>query len=541
MRGRLPTGLRNRRSAVLLALALALALCAQAVQANEQSQALAARAVIALNAGKTAEALELLDAALVADPDDAEARYQRGVVRARGGNADGAIEDLQRALAVRPYFPNAALELGIALVDADRAVDAEAPLLQAQQVPALDAQASFYLGLAQLRLGRMEMAQASLARARQLDPTVTTATQYYEGVIAFRQNDYESAEKAFAAVRSERPDSAMARESAQYVELIAEARAADYSAFGTVAVEYDSNVNLGPAVIADQAGDAGEKPEGDGRVTLNAGARWTPLHVQRFSLSVSYEFLQSLQFDLTGYDLMDNRGALQLQYDFDQVSFGVLGRYDYYLLGGDSFLSEFTAMPWASIREEGIGRTEVYARIQPRDFKGDYGRLSGVYSYGGVRQFFDIGNASQQIWLGYQLGFSAPKDSDNVDQQFNRDQYQFGSQMGEVGIRWPLLWQILGEAAYRYEHQSYGATSGCVPNSNSSPDPSCIPGAPLPTGLSRRADNSHRFILSLERPLPELWEHLSVVAAYLGTFNHSNKSVFEYDRNIGSLGLQVRF
>jgi len=538
MRGRAPTGPRRRWSVALSVLALAL--CAAAAQANEQSQALASRAVIALNAGKTAEALELLDAALVADPDDAEARYQRGVVRARGGNANGAIEDLQRALALRPYFPNAALELGIALVDDDRAVDAEAPLLQAQQVPALDAQASFYLGLAQLRLGRMEMAQASLARARQLDPTLTTATQYYEGVIAFRQDDYETAEKAFAAVQSERPDSAMARESVQYVALIAEARAADYSAFGTVAVEYDSNVNLGPAVVSAQTG-SDATAQGDGRVAFNAGARWTPLRVGGFSLSVSYEFFQSLQFHLTSYNLTDNRPAVQLQYDFDQVSFGVLGRYDYYLLGGDSFLSEFTAMPWASIREEGIGRTEVYGRIQPRDFKSDYNVLSGVYSYGGVRQFFDIGNASQQIWLGYQLGFSAPKDGDTDFQQFNRDLYQFGSQMAEVGIRWPLLWQILGEAAYRYEHQSYGATSGCVPNSNASPDPSCIPGEPLPTGLTRRKDNDHRFILSLERPLPELWEHLSVVAAYLGTFNRSNKTIFEYDRNIGSIGLQVRF
>jgi hypothetical protein len=48
-------------------------------------------------------------------------------------------------------------------------------------------------------------------------------------------------------------------------------------------------------------------------------------------------------------------------------------------------------------------------------------------------------------------------------------------------------------------------------------------------------------IVSLERPLPEVWEHLSAVASYFGTFNDSNKTTFTYDRNIWSLALQVRY
>lgn len=538
---------------VTTAIVIVVLLLAAPTFANEASQALSARAVIAINAGKTAEALTLLDQAVEADPDDADVRYQRGVVRARSGDTDGAIEDLERALALRPHFPAAALELGIALVDADRPDEAEVPLLQAQQVPALDAQASFYLALAELRLGRYDLADTNLARARQGDPSLTVATQYYQGVVAYRRGDFGAAQTAFETVQRERPGSAMAREAAQYVTVIEETRAADYSAFGTLALEYDSNVTLGPT----QTIPGTASGQADGRAVINLGGRWTPLRWGGASLSVAYEFFQSLQFDLTDFDLTDNRPSVQLQYDFDQVSVGVLGRYDYYLLGGDSFLSEWTAMPWVTILEEGFGRTEIYARIQPRDYFNNaqagrgpdgepatYDVLNGVYSFAGVRQFFDLGHASRQLWLGYQLGFTAPESTNDPVLQYNRDQYQYGSNAGEVGVRLPLPYEILTQAVYRYEFQNYAAASGCVTASlEGIPPPQCNV-FPAPTnfaGLDRRQDNNHRVIISFERPLPELWEHLSVAASYFGTFNDSNKDVFTYDRNIGSLALQVRY
>jgi hypothetical protein len=296
-----------------------------------------------------------------------------------------------------------------------------------------------------------------------------------------------------------------------------------------VAQEYDSNVTLGPA----QTIPGSVSGQGDGRASLNAGAYWTPLHWGRASLSVGYEFFQSLQFHLTSFNLEDHRPAVQVQYDFDLVSIGVLGRYDYYLLGGDSYLSEFTGMPWASLHEEGLGRTEIYGRVQGRDFKGPYNVLNGVYTFVGVRQFLDLGNASRQIWLGYQLGNTDMQDSDNPTQQLHRDQYQYSSQAAEIGLRLPLPYEILGQLAYRYEFQNYGPYSGCFPDQDTAP---CNL-----SGLTKRQDNDHRVILSLERPLPELWDHLSVVAAYFGTFNDSNKSLFTYDRNIGSLALQVRY
>ena len=87
--------------------------------------------------------------------------------------------------------------------------------MQAQQVPELDAQASFYLALADLRLRRYELARTNFERARERDPSLTTATQYYEGVIAFRRRDYDAAEQQFTTVQQQSPDTPMGRESAR--------------------------------------------------------------------------------------------------------------------------------------------------------------------------------------------------------------------------------------------------------------------------------------------------------------------------------------
>lgn len=507
--------------------------CARAlpVAASEESQALAARGLIELNAGHTPQALELFDKAVAADPSDSYARYQRGVTRAKLGDEPGAIDDLRAALAARPDFPQAALELGIALTDTGQYQDAEPLLLQAQLQPTLDAQASFFLGIAQLRLERYSAARQSFARARTRDPSLDLSAQYYEGVIAYQEHDLSTAEALFTTVEQANPSSAMGRESTQFLGLIRRGRSAAYSAWGTVALEYDSNVTLGPSTTT----PGGISGKGDGRVALDAGGTYVPWTSGPASLAVSYEFFQSLQFHLTDFNLEDHRPAVQLMFDFGRVVVGVLGRYDYYLLSTYSFLQEGTAYPWVALREEGIGRTEIYDRLQRRDYKRrfvpgqqpapncegpqceGFEQLDGFYNYTGVRQVIDLGGPNRELSFGYQLAGNHPVDQGN-------DIYQYVSNQFEVALRWPLPYSITGEAGYQFEIQQYAAASSTLP----------------PAG-GQRQDHDHRAVVSFERPLSEIYDHLFLNASWYGTFNNSDKPDFEYERQIGSIGAEVRF
>jgi len=506
-----------------VALLLLVVGCVQAVPAaaSEESQALSSRGLIELNAGHTPQALELFDRAVAADPEDPYAHYQRGETRARLGDTAGAIEDLRAALNIKPDLAPAALELGIALVDTGQYKEAQPWLVQAQQVPDLDAQASFFLAIAQLRLESYEEAQSNFARASARDPSLQLAAEYYQGVIAYREHDLTSAQTHFSAVERASPFSAMGHESTQFLDLVRRAERAAYSAFGTMAFEYDSNVTLGPNSTTTVPGSI--TGEGDGRYVINAGATYVPWTIGRASLGLGYEFFQSLQFHLTSFNLQDHRPSLQLMFDFDRVFFGLVARYDYYLLGSSSFSQEVTAFPWISLREEAIGRTELYARIQWRHYyaKNSFAVLDGFYNFGGVRQVVDLGGPNRQAWFGYQLGFTNPTD-------LGSDVYQYGGYQLELGMRWALPFDIVTENAFRYERQNYNSASGCFPNS-------CPP-----FGAARR-DNDYRVVVSFERPLPEIYDHLFVNAAWFGTFNDSNKTFFEYNRQIGSIGAEVRF
>lgn len=517
-----------RRAGLLLLLAG----CVHAwpAAASEESQALSARGLIELNAGRVEQAQDLFDRAVAADPSDPTARYQRGSLRAKQHDYAGAADDLRAALAARPAFPEAQLELGIALTELRKYAEAEPYLLWAQRSPELDAQASFFLGIAQLRLDRFEAAQANFIRARTRDPNLDLTARYYEAVIAYREHQYSAAETGFAAIVAASPDSSIGHESAQFLDVIARTRPKTYSAFGGVALEYDSNITLAPSnpVAGSITGEA------DGRFVIDLGGRYTPLTLGPASLSLSYEFYQSLEFSLTQFNLQDHRPAVQLLFDFDKVVIGVIGRYDYYLLSSSSFLQEAGGYPWVAVREDGIGRTEISARIQWRDYKAHsidddcsgppascnspgFTQLDGFYSYAGVRQIIDLRRPNAQLWFGYQLGFMTP---DNL----GSPQYEYGSNQLEIALRWPLPYDIVGEAGFRWEHQGYAPESAAL----------------NPTGQVR-TDNDYRAVVSFERPLPEISDHLFVNAAWYGTFNDSNNALFQYDRQIGSIGTEVRF
>lgn len=494
-------------------LAVAVALLAGRASASEESQALAARAAIEIEAGRTNEGLALLDRAVAADPYDASVRYQRGVLRAKRREHNAAIEDLRAAVAYRKEFPEAELELGAAQIEVGAYEDAVSSLLKAQRVAKLDAPASFFLGVAQLRLGRLDEAQQSFDRAVARDPSLDVATQYYRAVIDYRRGDLAAADTRFREVERTSPQSAIGRESGRFLELIRKSRRAAYQAFGRVAFEYDSNVALAPEENLPNAVSA----QGDGRFVLNVGGSYIPWRAGLVRLAVSYEFFQSLHFNLDEFNLQDHRPALQLFFDYGRLSGGLIGRYDYYFRKTNSFLQEGTGSPWLSFREEGFGRTDVYYRVQFRDYREqDFSVLEGFYHEAGARQFVELGDPSRQLWVGYQFEANQPVgDGDDL--------FKYQAQKVEAGLHCVMPYLLTMETGYRYTHQDYASASKDF----------------VPEGRNRR-DHDHRVVFALERPLVELSDRIFVNAAYFGTFNQSNKNAFQYNRHIGSIGVEVR-
>ncbi len=492
------------------ALATIFAICcvtAGTAAASEESTRLSARGLVEFHAARYSEALARFDQAVAADPADAYARYYRAVTRGRLQDLPGAISDLRAALAAKPDFDQAALELGAALVQTGSYQEAIPWLEQARRDPQADAQASLFLGLCQLRLGQLDAARANFERAER-DPQQRLAARYYEGVIAYREGDRPHAEELFGEVLRNSPASDVKREAALFLDRLHGATQQRFQLYGTAGFQYDSNVVLAPSdsVIKQQVGISRQS---DGRFILGAGGSYAVWQRDQTQLSLGYDFFQSLHFHLTDFNLEDHGPSVQVVSTAGIFQFGVLGRYDYYLLSTDSFLQEGTALPWVTILGD-RGRLELYYRMRRRDFKKQtFFVLDGLNHAAGARQFFYLDTPDRYVFVSYRFDHEDAIHSGADSQQFAYDGQEVGG-----GVGWSFPFDISAEASYAYRYENY------APDSN------------------RRHDDQHDIVAVIRK---ELTEHLAVVAGYFGNINNSNNNLYDYERHIGSLALEARF
>lgn len=496
---------------VVRLVALVVLLSAAAASASQKSRQLQALGLVEFHAGRYSKALELFDQAVAADPTDVYSRYYRAVTRSRLGDTPGAISDLRAVLAAKPTMDQAALDLGVTLVQSGAYQEAIPLLVQAQRRPALDGQASLFLAVAQLRLDQIPAARQSLARAAARDADLRLSVRYYEGVADYREGDMASAEQQFAFVANASPNTDMGREAAAFLATIHQGARPVYHVFGALGLQYDSNVVLAPDndVIKSAAGISGQA---DGRVTIDLGGTYSLWRAERAELLVGYEFYQSLHFQLTDFNLQDHGFNLDLNATAGWFQWGVLGRYDYYLLAAQNFLQQVVALPWVSVPEGNLGRTQLFYRMRRRDFLDQDYRVRDAFNHSaGIQQFIYLRSPDDYLLLGYRFDREDPL---NARPEENANQFAYDGNEVDAGVGWLLPADVTSYVGYSYRHEVYA-----------------------PPSLGRR-DSDHLVTVLVSRPLTE---YLTVVAAYFGTFDDSNQSSYSYNRQVGSLALEVRF
>jgi tetratricopeptide (TPR) repeat protein len=499
----------KRLRVLLVASALLLPVIAKASQESRQLQALG---LVEFHAGRYPKALELFDKAVAADSADVYSRYYRGVTRSRLGDIPGAIEDLRAVLAAQPDLDAAALDLGVAEVQSGKFRDAIPLLVQAQRNPEFDAQASLFLGVAQLRLDEFDSARQNFARAAARDPELQTAATYYEGVADYREGYLDSAQDRFKQVANSNRDSEMGREASAFLSKIEQLDRPAFSAVGSLGYQYDTNVVLAPGndVIKSAVGIS---QQADSRFTIDLNGTYGLWRGEQAELTAGYEFFQSLHFDLTDFNLTDNGPNLQLVGTTGPFNYGIVGRYDYYLLAGDNFLQEVSAFPWIGIPEANIGRTEVFFRMRRRDFLDPSYRVRDGFNYAtGFRQYFYLKSPDDFVFVGYRFDAEDPLAARPEE---NANQYAYDGQEVSAGFGWTLPADILAYVSYSYHREHYNKTQS-----------------------NGRRDEDHLPTVLVSRRINE---YLTVSGAFFGDFNDSNNLSYNYDRQVGSIALEVRY
>jgi tetratricopeptide (TPR) repeat protein len=481
------------------------------VRANVQSEALYARGLIPFNSGKWDEAYRFFDQAVQADSTDAVALYYRGLTQARRGALAAAVQDMQQALKLNPALPHAALDLGIAYFDGGQYVQARSWLERAYQQGSERLTAAFFLGMTLYRLGDDRGAQQYLNEAA-ADPELRASARYYAGLSMLRQGHVEAGRSALAEVAREQPQSEVGKAAERYLSGAPAARQKPWSVFGELGFQYDSNVNAGPS-NSDLNVPTGES---DGSTVLAAGGNYTLLDTGAASVRAHYDFYQSIHFKLTEFDLQGHRFRGDVESTAGPVNYGFAATYDLYLLDYQTFFQEGFGTPWVAFAEGPQAATQVYYTLRARDFfRSPYGPYrDGVNNAGGIRQYVQLGDPERVLGFGYQF------DAENTAGGAGGNDFQYKGQQVDLGVRFPFQNLLRVQLAYLFRLENYQ-----FPNSRTD-------------FTLRRHDHEHQFVVALAH---DLTSNVALTLDYLGVFNGSNISDFDYDRNIVGIGVQVVF
>lgn len=506
----------NRGSFGAIALLLCFFLDVGAARANGDAQVAFARGLVAFHRAQWNDAIAAFDRALAADSKDARARYYRGLARARAGDTAGAIEDLEQALRDQPDLPHAWLDLGIAYLSAGRLQDSRVALERAVERGHERHVAEFFLGLVQYRLGEYGAASA-LFRQAQVDPEVRLPAAYYAALLSVRQGQPETARPLLEVVAREAAGTEIGQAAAEYLTggglRPAPSGERPWSASGRLALEYDSNVTLGPSsVTVATPRDITEKA--DGRAVLAAALRYRFLDAVPFDLEGGYEVSQSVHFDLRRFDLQGHRLNLSLSSHSAPWAWGVGAGYNFFALDYQTFFHEGFVSPWAALEwSEGMS-TQAFVNVRGRDFlRAPYDPGRDAWHYApGLRQFFSLGASDRLLAVGYQYEIE-----DTVSGGPQGRTFAYKGHLFDAELSWRVVENLHLAGAYVYRRQDYDNRESGF-------------------GTRKRKDDAHQFALGVHYPLAD---HVAWTLGYIGERHDSNVAFFQYDRHIVSTGVQL--
>ena len=376
--------------------------------ANVRSQALYARGLIPYNTGQWEQSYRLFDQAVQADANDGVALYYRGLTQARRGMPALAIQDIEQALKLEPSLSHAPLDLGIAYFNTGQYAEAKEWLERAHRENIERYVSAYFLGLSLYRLGDDAGAITYLTEAK-TDPEVHVAAEYYAGLALSRQGKTAEARSQFEQVAREQPQSEIGQAAQRGTGEVRQpptpgGAAKPWSLYAELDFQYDSNVVIAPSDSALTTAQ-GISHKDDGSTVLRAGGAYTLLDTDLGTLRASYDFYQSIHFQLTAFDLQGHRLRLEAASKPGLISYGLAGTYDFYALNYQSFFQEVLGTPWVAVAEGPTAATQLYYTVRGRDFLRkpyDPSRDSLNNAFG-LRQYLTLGAPDRLLSAGYQF------------------------------------------------------------------------------------------------------------------------------------------
>jgi tetratricopeptide (TPR) repeat protein len=397
---------------------------------------------------------------------------------------------------------------GIALVESGKYAEAATVLRKVVSDMPEDPEANYYLGVALNRLADKD-AEIFLKKSLMLAPD-SAATNLELGEVYFNKKIYAEAADYFENTQMLAPGSDYARKAEEFLRKMNKRKVSRWDIDILAGLQYDSNVIVNGN---DLPVPAGFSRKADWRGVLGLKANYMFFGNEKFEFKGGYSLYQSLHTKLDEFNVTQNLANLTGSYLISPtVKFTTAYSYEYLILGGHQYDDAHNIAPSLIFDVGRWGSTKIGYRYNTTSFKNS-GLFVNNSDRSGDNHLCEIIHTipvakTLSVWASY-------AHDENMARTGNWD---YHGDKALAGLRTALPFDLTSDVYGEYYQRSYGGI-----------DPAF--------GITRD-DQQYSAALTLAR---KITENISLVLNETYTRNHSNISIFNYERSITGLFMNVRF
>jgi tetratricopeptide (TPR) repeat protein len=474
-----------------------------------EGNVLVAQAVLAYEAKRYDEALNLLTRARTHDPHNARGLYYLGLTQLALQHPDDAIEPLEAARQLQPTDVNVQYQLGVAYLAANR-YDEASPLFEQayQQQPNMD-NLGYYVGLTRYRRKEYKPAVEAFDRGTVTDPNLQRLATFYRGLalgvsgMAARQGVQREEKRLRASI--------------------------------SVGGYYDDNVAINPdrcdrcnPAVRSLVDQFRERRTNSPGAIATVNAEYSFLRHEGFESSVSYSFLQTSNYagNLDRFNIQSHQPGLHSYYRTTLADMpfqlGLDYTYDYVFLDFNGFLSRHSPTLSATIVEPNttvpllgsVGHmTTTLGRYQKKNFFGEFDprfpseQRDGYNTMVGLFHSFRFASDRTILRVGYEYDIERTEGT----------AFSYNGHRLEAGLQVRLPWDMHAGYTFSLHFRDYQNPQTLFLDKDAA--------------LSKRKDTQYDHLIQLTKALSEHW---LITAQFSHTTAVSNVAIYDYTKNVAT-------
>ena len=314
------------------------------------------------------EAVDSLSKAVVAEPASSLPSYYLGLTYKGLQNYGEAKKYLNNAMNLSPKIKEIYLELAEVNYQLGDLQDAMDILIKAENENVRPGQTAYMKGLVQLAMNKNLEAVESFKKTREASPELVQAADYQMGLAYLNEGLLEEAEARFKDVISKDPNSDMAVFAGNYLDKIPgkKRERIPLRYYLGLHFQYDDNVVLRPD---DESAAENISDEEDYREVVTAGVEYFPQTKGPAGIDAHYSLYYSRHHDLEEYDVHSHSFVLVPNYRINKDSKVSLALgYGYMWVDDETYLATGSISPTYTLLINKSHTLQTYFSYQKKEF-----------------------------------------------------------------------------------------------------------------------------------------------------------------------------